>query len=889
MALAAGSRLGPYEVLAPLGAGGMGEVYRARDTRLDRTVAVKVIHAEVAADPDRRARFEREARAVSSLNHPHICALFDVGRENGVDFLVMEYVEGETLAERLEEDRLSVEQTLKLGAQMAEALDLAHRQGIVHRDLKPGNVMLTKSGVKLLDFGLAKLRSDGNVAPGESTLTRAGSQEKALTSEGVVMGTVPYMAPEQLEGRKVDGRTDIFALGAMLHEMATGQRAFRGESRASLIAAILKDEPAPVSSLQPLSPPAFDRLVRTCLVKDPDERWQSARDVGLELRWLAEAGSQSNARGTAPRPRSALARAAGLVVAGALLGGTAATVLRPRGEAEPPSLRYLTYSGNDWSPAASPDGRTVAFVSNRDGSDRIWLKQLVDGSEVALTTGRNDDRPRFSPDGSSLLFARDTPGSGRALFRVPVVGGEPRRLVENAMEGDLSPDGTRLIFTRRSEDSRASEIWTAAADGTGARRLAQFPFGVFAMSPRWSPDGRLVAAIGHRGATTEPSEILLVDVGRGTWKAVSGHRRALIGAALEWNGSGREILYGQADSLTDLNLNVPGWVVRHDVASGWSRTILSLPRPALVGGVLGSGRLLLLIEATRQTLRELPLSADRAASGRRLSGGITMDRQPAYGPDGESIVFSSSRDGNLDVWQVWPATGALRRLTEHPAHDWDPALISGGRQLVWSSNRSGHFEIWIAAADGSGARQLSQDGRDAENPTATPDGAWILYSSAAGEKTGLWKMRADGTEARRLVAGDAIHPETSPDGRFVLYFAPSGTKKALHVVRTEDGKPAPFTVAGLNDWRARWRPDGRAIVFRSWDEKGRWGLFVQDFAPGKDTSSTRRPLAGFDSRLDPESFGISPDGSRLVLAEMEWGSSLLEASGVEGIEPPRRH
>jgi serine/threonine protein kinase len=887
MSLSAGTRLGPYEVLAPLGAGGMGEVYRARDTRLQRTVALKVIHAEVAGDPGRRARFEREARAVSSLNHPHICALFDVGQEKGVDFLVMEHVEGETLAERLAGGRLSLDQTLRLGAQMAEALDAAHRQGVVHRDLKPGNVMLAKSGVKLLDFGLAKLRPDAEATPGESTLTRA-REEEPLTGEGVVMGTVPYMAPEQLEGKAADARTDTFALGAMLHEMATGQRAFDGESRASLIAAILKHDPPAVSSLQPLAPPGFDRAVKMCLAKDPDERWQSARDLAAELRWLAEAGSPAGAKPLkATSATGALGRGAALLAAGALLGGAVAVLRQPRASPEPPSLRHITHSGNDWNAAASPDGKTVAFVSDRDGSQRIWLKQLADGSEVALTSGP-DDRPRFTPDGSGVLFARMTPGSGAALYRVPVVGGEPRRLVENAREGDPSPDGSRLVFTRPSEDSRGSALWTASADGTAARRLVEFPPDVFAMSPRWSPDGRLVAAVGDRGASTGPSDILLVDVGRGTWKAVPGHWPTVIWFALDWNGNGREILYTQSNSLTARNSTVPGWVVRHDVARGRSRTILSLPRPAVMGGVLRSGQLLLQTETARQTLREVPFSGGRALSGHRLSGGVTSDRQPAYGPDGTSIVFSSSRDGNLDIWQVWPATGALRRLTDHPRDDWDPALISGGRQLVWSSNRSGNFEIWIAAADGSGARQLSRDGRNAENPTATPDGAWIFYACGAEEKQGLWKIRADGTEATRLVTGDAVHPETSPDGRFVVYFASSSGKKTLHVVRTADGKPAPFTIAGLDDWRARWRPDGRALVFRSRDDSGRWGLFVQDFVPGADTTSTRRPLAGFDPRLELETFGISPDGSRLALAEVEWGSSLLVASGLEGIEPPRQ-
>jgi len=287
MSLSAGSRLGPYEIVSPLGAGGMGEVYKARDTRLERTVAVKVLPSHLSASPESRQRFEREARTISQLSHPHICALHDVGREGEVEYLVMEYLEGETLADRLLKGPLPLEQTLRYGMQIADALDKAHRQGIVHRDLKPGNVMLTKSGVKLLDFGLAKA-----VAPAsqQSSLTALPTQH-ALTQEGTILGTFQYMAPEQLEGREADARTDIFALGTLLYEMSTGKKAFSGATQASLISSILRDDPQPISQVQPISPPALDRIVKTCIAKDPEDRWQSAGDVGKELKWIAE-GSQ---------------------------------------------------------------------------------------------------------------------------------------------------------------------------------------------------------------------------------------------------------------------------------------------------------------------------------------------------------------------------------------------------------------------------------------------------------------------------------------------------------------------------------------------------------------------------------------------------------------------
>src|SRR5262244_294657 len=283
MTLAAGSRLGPYEVVSPIGAGGMGEVWKARDTRLERSVAIKVLPQHLSASPEVRQRFEREAKTISQLSHSHICALYDVGNQDGVEYLVMELLEGETLGDRLGKGSLPLEQTLRFGTEIADALDKAHRQGIVHRDLKPGNVMLTKSGVKLLDFGLAKAIAPPVQSAVTSLPTVMGSANENLTAEGTILGTFQYMAPEQLEGKDADARTDIFALGAVLYEMATGRKAFTGSTQASLISAILRDDPPPISQVQPMSPPGLDRLVKSCLAKDPEDRWQSAGDVGKEL------------------------------------------------------------------------------------------------------------------------------------------------------------------------------------------------------------------------------------------------------------------------------------------------------------------------------------------------------------------------------------------------------------------------------------------------------------------------------------------------------------------------------------------------------------------------------------------------------------------------------
>src|SRR5215470_1154983 len=300
MPLVSGTKLGPYEVLGPLGAGGMGEVYRARDTRLERIVAIKALPAQFSADPVRKQRFEREAKTISNLNHPHICVLYDIGAQDGVDYLVMECIEGETLAKRLEKGPLPLEQVLKYGAQIGDALDKAHRSGVVHRDLKPGNIVLSETGVKLLDFGLAK-----PVSPLASGMTlTADTPRAAMTEEGTIIGTFPYMSPEQVEGKELDGCSDIFSLGAVLYEMVVGRRAFEGKSRLSVASAILEKEPVPISVARPMTPGALDHLLRRCLAKDPEDRWQTCSDLAHELRWIAEGGPKEGVQEQHPVKRS---------------------------------------------------------------------------------------------------------------------------------------------------------------------------------------------------------------------------------------------------------------------------------------------------------------------------------------------------------------------------------------------------------------------------------------------------------------------------------------------------------------------------------------------------------------------------------------------------------
>src|SRR5262245_8238682 len=374
MSLAPGSKFGPYEIVSQLGAGGMGEVYRARDTRLGRDVAIKVLPQHLSQNPDFRARFEREAKTVSSLNHPNICTLHDVGREGDADFLVMELVQGETLADRLAKGPLPIDQVLTVGAQIADALDRAHRAGILHRDLKPGNIMLARSGAKLMDFGLARSISPLGMAGSGATLTaltQSPTVAQPLTQQGSLVGTFQYMAPEQLEGAEPDARSDVWALGCVLYEMATGKRAFGGATQASLISSIMKDQPRPISEMDALTPPAFEQLVKGCLAKDPEDRIQTAHDVALHLRWIAEGGSRVGVPAPVAARRKSRERLAWTLAAIGAIAVLALGVLQMgRAEPTPETLRFQVTSpaevATQGSPRISPDGRMLAYTAHID-------------------------------------------------------------------------------------------------------------------------------------------------------------------------------------------------------------------------------------------------------------------------------------------------------------------------------------------------------------------------------------------------------------------------------------------------------------------------------------------------------------------------------------------
>jgi eukaryotic-like serine/threonine-protein kinase len=489
MALTAGTKLGAYEILAPLGAGGMGEVYRARDTRLDRSVAIKVLPAHLATQEELRARFEREARAVSGLNHPHICTLYDIGRQDDIDFLVMEYLEGETLAARLRKGPLPLDQAITTALEIADALDKAHRKGVTHRDLKPGNIMLTKAGAKLLDFGLAKLTptQDGAVL-GSKVPTADFSKE--LTAQGTILGTLQYMSPEQLEGMEADARSDIFSFGAVLYEILTGRKAFEGRSQSSVIAAIMHVDPPDISAIQPLTPPSIDRLVRICLAKDPDNRWQTAHDLALQLQWIGEGGSQAGIPVPVATRRRHRERLAWVLVALATVLAAVAAIPAAMHFLETPEgrVRFEIQTPSMINPflvSVSPDGRKVAFVASPSpGVSLLYVRPIDSVSATPMPGTEGASNPFWSPDSNFIGFGV----GGSKLKRVDAAGGSPQSicdLASNFAGGTWNAENV-IVF------GQANSLYRVSAAGGIAQQISspdQSSGEMFHSWPRFLPDG----------------------------------------------------------------------------------------------------------------------------------------------------------------------------------------------------------------------------------------------------------------------------------------------------------------------------------------------------------------------------------------------------------------
>ncbi|HYC61942.1 MAG TPA: protein kinase [Thermoanaerobaculia bacterium] len=881
-AAATADSIGPYRAIRQLGAGGMGEVFLAHDSELGRNIAIKLLPPDLAADGEQLTRLRNEARNASALNHPNIVTIYEIGRDDSARaFMAMEYVDGQTLRELMRGGAMPVRKALQIAVQLADGLAAAHKRGLVHRDLKPENVMITSDGVvKVLDFGLAK-----SVAVNDN--------DTNVSEPGTLVGTYGYMSPEQARAGEIDYRSDQFAFGSILYELLTGTRAFDGTSGVETLFMVVRDEPPALSIVAPHVPAPLRWIVDRCLSKDPDDRYVATRDLARDLQYIRDHFSETGVA-TPIREKDSLAIrakkswpiAAAVVIAVIAAASVTAYVRQP----EPRSItseRYLTYSGNDYSPAVSPDGKLLAFASSRDGVQRIWLKQVAGGGEVALTEGI-DDFPRFTPDGASVLYVRADPERRRpgSLWRVAVVGGEPRRVLDEVTTADVSPDGTEIAFTRPVpvKGGALAGIFVAGIDGANARELARSDVGT--LHPRWSPDGKSIAVVITRGGRVTQAA-LIIDAATGKTKELAAPPKAGEMSSVIWTADSKNVIYVRAQSVEAV-VGSSAHVIRQNVKTDETEIVGWTSHNGLVLDAMRDGTLVLDVRSPRDNLRAIS-----GATERWITRGNSSDRQPSYAPDGKAVLFSSNRSGNLDLWSIATDGGTVRRITDDGAEDWDPGFTPDGKKIVWSSGRSGNLEIWIANADGSDAKQISHDGVDAENPTATADGQWIVYCSFNPAKSGIWKVRADGTQATHIVKARTSLPEVSPDGQYVAYRLAFDTRTAqplVRVARVSDGKDMGVSIpirllrrTSAILGRTRWMPDGKAIAFLAQNEEGINGVFVQDFVPNTDTSATRRPLGGFDRERATESFGIAPDGKTLTVAGWEQLFSLFSIEGVPGV------
>ena len=817
MPLTSGTQLGPYEILSPIGAGGMGEVYKARDTRLDRTVAIKVLPEHVAFDPDLKQRFEREAKTISSLNHPHICTLFDVGEHEGTAFLVMEYLEGDTLAQRLEKGALPLDQALKIAVEIADALDKAHRQGITHRDLKPGNIMLTKAGAKLLDFGLAKLK-----APAQSDvgLTAMPTQEAPLTEHGTILGTFQYMAPEQLEGQEADARTDIFAFGAVAFETMTGRKAFTGKTQVSLSGAILHKDPPAISTIQPLAPPALDRVVRKCLAKAADRRWQTAHDLADELRWLAEPLPQTGVATAGAGPSTPAARRWAMPWLVALVAGSVATgvvVLNMR-STEPlstvkrfaihlPETDQLWLGGGGY-PALSPDGEMLAYVAVRDGVRQVHMRPLDQLEAVPVPGTENAQTPFFSPDAQWLGFV-----ANGYVQRLSLAGGSPLRIAEVPVRGTAvwAPDNTIVMGGQEGPLLRVS------AEGGDPRALTTLNAGEGEIGHEWPqifPDGHTVLfTIWYGSRDQSRAAIKRLD---------SGERHTLFpGSGVRYLSSGH-LVFGRDDSV---------WAIPFDLER---------------------------LETTGEAVPVLD-AVSRGAQGSTVRIAAADDGALVYIPRSagnlNSLVWAD-REG--DTVRVTDARGNYLGVTVSP---------DGSRVAV---TRGDPPDIWICE---TGCTRLTFEGGD--RPVWTPDGSKVTFRSSRAGDYDLYWTAADSTgDAERLLARDGAQTPTSwsPDGRVLAFSegAPVGSGNDVWILPL-NGEPEALTVTDADENSTRFSPDGRWMAYQS-NESGRWEIYVRRY-PGPGAHRSVSPVGGTApiwSRDSRELYFL--EGTRLMVVEIGSGA-----------------
>ncbi len=814
MPLASGTKLGPYEIVSPLGAGGMGEVYRAKDTRLGRDVAVKILPKEMSADAARKVRFEREAKTVSALNHPNICTLHDIGSQDGVEYLVMECVEGETLAKRLERGALPLEQVLKYGAQIADALDKAHRAGIVHRDLKPGNVMLAPGGLKLLDFGLAKSAAP---AANLATLTAAPVQSP-VTQEGMVVGTFQYMSPEQVEGKEVDGRSDIFSLGAVLYEMLTGHRAFAGKSQLSVASAILEREPEPISALKPLTPLALERTIKKCLAKHPDERWQSASDLATQLAWLTD-GSATSGVGAVKSPAQSWLRsrmawvASGLLAFSLFLVGT-----KWFGEKLPGgSARVMRFTialpagdvlGGSWwwyrTVAVSADGSQIAYVAHKDGQSLIYLRGIGEANARPVAGTEGADMPFFSPDGQWLGIVVD----GK-LKKVPLAGGPAVTIAAAASYGACWAQDDTIYFGGSEGLSRVPSGGGTPQSVTRLERKNQETDHRF---PEIMPGGRslLFAVRNASQPSFDEADIAALNL-------ATGEKKILVKAGTDPHYvSPGYLVYVRAGVLFAVPFDAEKLEVR-GTAVPVAENILENPRIGAGQYAISNDGLLVYIQGGVSYGEHELVFVDRSGNARPLTAKKRPYEDFTVSPDGK-LIATTIEGPVTDTWIHDIARDTETRFT-FGEENRDPAWTADGKRIAYSGVRNGGHNIFWKPLDGSSPEEaLLPEDSSAYAWFFTGDGRSLVYAVAdPGHTQNIGVLPLNDRVHGKILFPEKYNVEwaiLSPDskwiafnsdesGRLEVYVAPYPSLAPREKISTDGGR------------HPLWSSDGRELFYRT--------------------------------------------------------------------------
>jgi serine/threonine protein kinase/Tol biopolymer transport system component len=852
MTLTCGTTLGPYEIESPLGAGGMGEVYRARDIRLDRTVAVKVLASHLSSSPELKQRMEREARAISSLNHPHICHLYDIGNQDGIDFLVMEFLEGETLADRLRRGNIPLPEMLRVAIEIAEALEVAHRAGIVHRDLKPGNVMLTKSGAKLMDFGLAKppalaaSRGDGAPLLSAARTISGPSPLSPLTTAGAIVGTIQYMSPEQIEGLEVDERCDIFAFGAVLYEMATGRRAFEGKTQITVASAVLEKDPEPVSQHNPIAPASLDYLVATCLAKDREERFQKAHDIRLQLKGISLAKPTASA--TKPFPRWALAVIAATFL---LMVGVAALSFSRRTGAPvftvrayipaPPGTSFRAYGFDAGPVAISPDGRMLAFSAvDEKGVTNLWVRALSAPQARMLPGTEDAAAPFWSPDSEHLAFEAD-----HKLKKISVNGGDPQVLADDTDDngGAWGPDGTMLFGKSHDKEIyRVSELGGTVAAVTKADKS------VWAQRhPFFLPDGK------HFLFTSDfidaPPQVKV-----GALESVTGGTVVVQGSAAQFSA-------GYLLFALDGTIQAQAFDPRTLTLSGERQSL----GEATQFSVSANGVLAYHESSSRSELKIF----DRAGNMIATPGPMARYEDPHFSPDGRNIAVTvtDSKTGAQDVW-IYPAGGAQpTRVTFGPNCFW-PVWSPDGKQIAYGVTENGRSSIRRRSLDGEGTEHTlyKQEGGYAAPLDWWPDGKYIALDWLSNDQMTILMVPVAGGEtfrppATRDMTQDAFVGRFSPDGRWLAYFSYESSRSESYVGPFPSGA-AKYQVSTMGSWLPRFSKTGELFYVTMGNRLMAAKLSGQsNFHIDSVTPLFQLDLPNF---TDP-SYDVTADGQRFVV------------------------